>query len=338
MVLADSAVDDVVAGLAEEIIGSSAAEQGILVIAAHGVVYAEERVAVGVAEEALAALEIHPYRAGRGCIADGVFETGAAVEEIRPGAADQQVVAVAAPERVAAAAAEHRVFAAAAAQDVGEAVALELVGERRAGEVLDAREAVPHRVAAAESDAGQQRGLHPLLRRAVVDGVGAAAAAQGVGAAAPGQHVVPAVAVDHVVELEADDILDVEQPVAERIAERAPEVQEVDGHRRDREVVTRGVGAVAAVDVVGALAAGELVVATQAAQVVCSSSTASIRGPASRSPTSDADAAFGAADHPGAENPRRPLETPYPEDRSLTAIWPPGRTSSLIATRNAKFR
>lgn len=185
-----------------------------------------------------------------------------------------------APPEVAARIVQHqRVDPAAANDNIGDpaarkarvqhivgAVAEEGVGAVAAPQVLDAGQDVARR-RAAESPPGRQQDDHPVAV-GIVRPVDARAADQDVVAQPAVQPVGPVVADQHVVEAAALHVLDVDQPVALRVAAGEAPRGEVDLHLAIGCQIAGGVAAGAAVQNVRPAAALQIVVAGPAAQDV----------------------------------------------------------------------
>ena len=130
----------------------------------------------------------------------------AAVDHVGAGPAFDRIVTVAALERIVAFTAEQDVVAVAAAKDVCTGIAGERVVVARSVDILDALELVALRIAAGRR-AGAEIDEDSRLRRGVISGVRAGAAADAVGAFSSAQPVVTATPDEDVVAATAEQFV-----------------------------------------------------------------------------------------------------------------------------------
>ena len=254
-VRARAAFDHVVARAARQVVDPGIAGQAVVIARTHDPFDRGQRVARGIAAAVGAAGKVDRDRAGRFRIVRGIGAR-TAVEHIRARARDERVVARTAGKAAAAGRGAKR------------------IGIGRTGDVLDADIAIARSVAA-RAGARRQVDGDRRARPRIVGGIATGATVQRVRAAKPcerviartaGQHVVARIAGQHVGLGRTDQVLDIGQGVALRIATRAGARRQVDAHARARPGIARRVGAGAAVEHVRARAADQHVVARAADQ------------------------------------------------------------------------
>ena len=256
-VRARAAFDRVVTRAARQHVGIAVAGQRVVIARAGDALDRGQHVALRIAAAVGAGGEVDRHAGVRLRIVGGV-RARAAVQRIGTGSRDQLVVARAAGQPAAGRRGAQR------------------VGIGRARDVLDAGERVALCIAP-DAGAGRQIDRDGGTRRRIVRGVAARPAVQHVRAAQSRQHVVArptgqrvraGIAGQQVGIGRPDQVFDIGERVALRVAPRAGAGRQVDGNARRRPGIARGVVAGAAVKRVRPGPAGQQVIARAADQRV----------------------------------------------------------------------